>query len=88
MKLTDIEKRQLDKLPTIGYWSALGGVEVKKVEHGDVDYLICRVPSWKREPTYHRVKVQYPNVKGVEPRPFIVIHYEKFYLDECTRSLI
>lgn len=86
MRLTDNEKRAIDALPTIGYWSALGGVELKRIEHGIEDYCICRVGSWKSKPTYHRVRVQYPNVKRVEPRPFIVINYEKFYLEDCIRS--
>ena len=88
MHLTDIEKRQIDEMPTIGYWSALGGVELKKVEHGVEDYCICRVNSWRRKPTYHRVKIKYTKTKYKESKPYIVIFYENLYLDACIKSLI
>jgi hypothetical protein len=88
MKLTDSEKRLIDEMPTIGYWSALGGVEVKKVEHGIEDYFICRVGSWRKKPTYHRVKVNYTPAKYVKSRPFIVIHFEKLFLNDLILSLM
>ena len=87
MRLTDYEKRFIDSMPTIGYWSALGGVELKKVEHGIDDYYTCVVRNWRSKPTYHRVKVQYTDVKYVEPKPYIVLHYQILYLHDCILSL-
>ena len=87
MRLTSIEKRQIDEMPTIGYWSALGGVEVKKVEHGIEDYIICKVGAWQGNPTYHRVKIKYTDTKYKEPKPYIVIRWERLFLDDCILSL-
>ena len=87
MKLTDIEKRQIDEMPTIGYWSALGGIELKKVEHGIEDYAICTVGAWQGNPTYHRVKIKYTRPKHIEPKAYIVIRFQMFYLNDCILSL-
>lgn len=87
IKLTENEKRLMDKMPTIGYWPGLGGVELKKVEPGNDDYCLCIVKSWKNEPTYHRVRVYSTNTVHKEPREFIILYYERFYLDECILSL-
>lgn len=88
MKLTDTEKRQIDEMPTIGYWSALGGIELKKVEHGTEDYCICRSRSWRNKPDYHRVKIKYTKAKYVESKPYIVIYHERLFLKDCIQSLI
>ena len=86
MRLSKCAKHQIDEMPTIGYWSTLGGVEVKKVEHDIDDYVICKVGAWQGNPTYHRVKINYTNVKHIEPRAYVVIRWERLFLDECIRA--
>ncbi len=86
MKLSKVEKLQIQSSPTIGYWSALGGVEVIRFEHLDEDYIVCKMNAWSGHPTYHRVKVNYPLTKFKESRPYIVLHWQRLYLDECLRA--
>jgi len=64
---------------SFGYWSSLGGVEVKKIEYGIEDYCYCISGAWCSEKSYHRVKIHYGD------RDYIVLHDYKLYFDECIR---
>ena len=83
MAFTRQEKRELDNLPTIGYWSALGGVEVKKVEYGIEDYIVCISNAWGGKKAYHRVRIKYTHAK--DSREYIDIEGTKLYLDQGVK---
>jgi hypothetical protein len=84
MKYTMKEKYEIENMPTIGYWSALCGVEVKKIEHGVEDYVICVANAWVGKHTYHRLRVQYTHAK--DSRSYVILDGVKLYMDDCLRT--
>ena len=83
---TALETREIESLPTVAYWSAVGGVEVKKIEHGIEDYVVCVSNAWTKHSSVHRLRVRYTQSKIKDPRPYIMIHGYMLYLDECIRT--
>lgn len=75
--------RKIYAKKTIAYASMLNGVEIKDIEHGIKDYVICISNAWydRENMKSHRVKIYY------EDRPYFIIRGTKIYLDECTRAL-
>ena len=73
--------RKIDAKKTIAYASMLNGVEIKDIEHGIKDYVICISNAWydRQDMKAHRVKIYY------EDRPYFIIRGTKIYLDECIR---
>lgn len=59
----------------LGYWSALGGVEVYYV---DDETCICVSNAWYGKKSYHAIKIRY-NSRGA----YIVLHGTRLYFDEC-----
>lgn len=57
--MTRYEKQEIDKMPTIAYWSLLGGVELKSIGYGIEDYLIVVANAWFGKRSYHKLKVNY-----------------------------
>jgi len=82
--MTQQEKEYFESLPTIGYWSTLGGVEVKSIEHGIEDYLVCVVGAWTGVRTVHRLRVKYTHSK--DARAYVSFEGTKLYLDQCLRT--
>ena len=73
--------RKIDAKKTIAYAGTLNGVEIKDIEHGIEDYVICVSNAWynRQDMKAHRVKIYY------EDRPYFIIRGTKIYLDECLR---
>jgi hypothetical protein len=63
------------------YYSGLGGLEIKGMEYGIDDYIICVAGAWCSKKSYHRVKVSYT----AAGRAFIRVHGQRVPLDECIR---
>ena len=74
------EKAYLEA-PSVGYWSAYSGVEVKEIEYGIDDYLICVAGTFIGRPKVHRVKIRYDH-----DRDYVVLDGHRFYLDDCLRT--
>lgn len=72
---------ELREVKTLGYWSALGGVEVKDIQYGIEDYVVCLANAWNGKASAHRVKVNYAG-----NRSFIRVHNTRLYMDECIRA--
>lgn len=73
--------QMFNEMPTIGYWSALGGVELKGIEHGVEDYALVIANAWGGKKSAHRVRVHY------EYRvPHIVVKDTRLYFDDCIRA--
>lgn len=66
-------------LPSVGYWSELGGVEVKRIEYGIDDYICCVSGTFAGKRQGHRVKVNYGD------RCYIKLYGRRLYMDECIR---
>ena len=77
MTKTDICMNETTK----GYWSALGGVEVKDFAYGVEDYCYCVSGAWIGKRTCHKVKIRYS-----EKGPYIVLHGCRLYFNECIAS--
>ena len=73
---------------TVAYWSGCGGVEIKGIEHGIDDYVICVVNAWYGEKEYKRYKISYFNrITGGRPdgRARFYPHGYEAFLDDCVR---
>ena len=82
------KKRAIEAMKTIAYASMLNGVEIKGIEHGIEDYVICISNAWydrqdmkahRQDMKAHRVKIYYAD------RPYFIVRGTKVYLDECLR---
>ena len=72
----------IDNMPTVAYWSAGGGIEVKDIHEQDGEtYLMCISNAWHGRRHYHNLKVFYTN-----PRAYVLINGKRYYLDECLRT--
>ena len=82
--LTPELKSQIDNMPTIGYWKDryLDLILVKRIEE---NYVLCVVPNNSKYPTYHRVKIQNTKTKYSVSRSFIVLFWQKFYLEDMLK---
>lgn len=81
--MTKEEKAICTDLPTIGYWSALGGVEVKQIDHTvDGIFVYCESGAWVGQFRPHKLKVRTDR----NGREYVRICSYKLYLDECLRA--
>lgn len=86
MKANEAEIARIKEARTIGYWSCMGGVEVKFVEDGPdyTTYIKGVMGTFAGTPKVFQRAVQYTN--NAEPREYIVINHTRLYLDECIRT--
>lgn len=75
-----MKNRNILDMPSIAYYSGVGGIEIKYIEYGINDFIYCISGAWngKRQP--HKVKIYY-NSTGA----FFRIHGYKIPLNECIR---
>ena len=76
--------RDIINMPSIAYYSGLNGLEVKKIEYGINDRILCVSGCWyggEKAKRAHRVKIQYTRTG----RAFIRVHGYRVPLDECIR---
>lgn len=81
------KKNIIENSPVIGYWSCLGGVEVRKIEHtpdGIIFYI--KANAWYGEPTYHTRKVIEQYSSDGMHRDNVRVYNRRLYLDECLRA--
>jgi hypothetical protein len=76
--MTKNEAREIIAAPVVGYWSALGGIEVKKIVNGFEDYAEIVECAWTRNKRAHIVRIHYET-----ERPFIKLYGSRYYFDEC-----
>lgn len=76
--MTKQEKQEYLNKKSIGYWSALGGAEVKEVIYGINDYAVIVTGAWSSEKSVHKVKMYYNG-----RRYYTTIHGYRLYFDEC-----
>ena len=66
---------------SFGYYSGLGGLELKHIEYGINDYVYCVSGAWCNNKSYHKVKINYDS-KG---NPYIMVHGYKVPFEEIIR---
>ena len=46
-------------METIAYYSGLNGLEIKGIEYGIDDHVLCVSGAWNGKPKPHRLKIYY-----------------------------
>lgn len=79
--MTKSEKIEYLFKDSLGYWSVLGGAELKGIIYSINDYAIVVTNSWYRvsNKSVHKVKIYYGK------RDYIIIRGYRLYFDECMR---
>lgn len=75
-------KKKIIDSPTTAYLSALGGIEIKKIEYGIDDYVICVSGTMGNKKVPHRVKIRY-NANG---EPFFILYGRRYYLKDALKT--
>lgn len=73
-------KKDILKMETIAYYSGFNGLEIKDIEHGIDDHVLCVSGAWNGKPKPHRLKIYYTSENA-----YIKLNGEKIRLDECIR---
>jgi hypothetical protein len=68
-------------MKSVAYYSGWGGIEIKGIEYGIEDYVLCISNAWYGKPNTHRVKIYYDK----NDVPYFKIHGHKIPMDECIR---
>ena len=66
----------------LGYWSALGGVEVFCIEHGIDVYVYCQSNCLHGKRADHKIKVETTAAGDF----FIRLYGVRLYMSECIRN--
>ena len=74
-------KKDILKMETIAYYSGFNGLEIKGIEYGIDDYVLCVSGAWYGKPKPHRLKIYYTSENA-----YIKLSGEKIRLDECIRT--
>ena len=75
-----MKKSEILNMKTIAYYSGLNGLEIKGIEHGIDDYVLCVSGAWGGKQKPHRLKIYYTSINA-----YINLHGYKIPLDECIR---
>lgn len=73
---------EIVNLPTQGYWSAFGGVEVKRFTYGINDTVDVIANAWNGTKSAHRVRVYDGSEKT---GPYIILFGTRLHFNECVR---
>ena len=87
MRISIERKNEIENSPVIGYWSCLGGVEVRKIEYTPEGILFwIKANAWCGKPTYHIRKVIEQFSNDGPHRDNVRVYNHRLYLDECLRA--
>lgn len=76
-----MKKSDILKMKSVAYYSGLSGLEIKKIEYGIEDYVLCVSGAWSSKKQAHKVKVNY----AANGNSYIRIHGYRIPLNECIR---
>lgn len=76
-----MRRKNILKLKSTAYYSGFNGLEIKEIEYGIDNYLLCVSGAWGSRKIAHRLKIYYP-AKG---SPYVRLHGYRVPLDECIR---
>ena len=74
-------KKDILKKETIAYYSGFNGLEIKGIEYGIDDHVLCVSGAWYGKPKPHRLKIYYTSENA-----YIKLNGDKIRLDECIRT--
>ena len=80
--MTKAEKDRIMAMPTVATLSDNGGTEIKGVEYGIEDTLLCVTQSMTDNPRPHKLRIQY-----AQDSPFVVIDGSRTYLGNCLKNI-
>lgn len=77
-----MKKSEIMNMESTAYYNGFSGLEIKAVEYGIDDYLLCVSGAWgtKSKQKPHRLKIYYDRNGG-----FVRLHGYKVPLNECIR---
>ena len=77
-----MKKADILNMKSIAYYSGFSGLEIKSIEYGIEDYLLCVSGAWgaKSKQSYHKLKIYYDDDGG-----FVRLHGYKVPMNECIR---
>lgn len=68
-------------MKSVAYYSGFSGLEIKGIEYGIEDYLLCVSGAWGGRKEPHKLKIYYDKFGGA----FVRLHGYKVPLNECIR---
>lgn len=75
-----MKKSEILSMKTIAYYSGLNGLEIKGIEYGINDHVLCVSGAWGGKQKPHRLKVYYTSENA-----YIYLHGYRIPLNECIR---
>ena len=75
-----MEKSKAMEKKSVGYWSTLGGVELKDIEYGIDDYALVVSGAWIGKQKMHRLKIHYTVDDG-----YIRVYGLRLHFSDCLR---
>ena len=76
-----MNKKDILKMETTAYYSGFNGLEIKGIEYGIEDYVLCVSGAWNGKPNPHRLKIYYTSENA-----YIKLNGYRVPLDECIRT--
>ena len=77
----EVRKSEIIRLESFAYYSGFNGLEIKGIEHGIDDHVLCVSGAWNGKPKPHRLKIYYTSENA-----YIKLHGYRVPLDECIRT--
>lgn len=74
-------KKDILNMETIAYYSGFNGLEIKGIEYGINDYVLCVSGAWNGKPKPHCLKIYYTSENA-----YIKLNGYRVSLDECIRT--
>lgn len=74
--MTKLDKQMYMEMPSIGYYSGCGGIEVKTILYGIDDYVIFIAGAWTEKPSVHKAKIYYSDIPYFRYNGYTIHFYE------------
>lgn len=75
------EKQRILEMKSIAYYSGLNGLEIKTIEYGIDNYVLCVSGAWNGKPQPHKVRLDCDSKSNY----YFKVHGYKIPLSECIR---
>lgn len=75
-----MNKKDILKMETIAYYSGFNGLEIKGIEYGIDDHVLCVSGMLAGKPNPHRLKIYYTSKNA-----YIKLNGYRVPLNECIR---
>lgn len=75
-----LNREQVMEMPTIGYYSGLNGVEIKKISYEEFE-IYCVSNAWAGKRHAHKLKLKYDHKGDI----YFNLYGHRIPLSECLR---